>query len=133
MITTIDITDNVPVNLNLVAGVDFSHTFSLRNYDKTPRDISRGVISGAMAKHKTSIIAYLSTSENKVYNIVKFDASVSSGVRGEFTIYLNGSKTTGLLEGKYMYDVTMVNIDGSTEKLVDGLIFVDNSISSLHK
>lgn len=133
MITQVDITDNVPVNLTMVAGVDFSHTFSLRNYDKTPRDISRNAVAGAMAKHKTSIIAYLSTSTEKVWNSIHFDAVVSSGVNGEFSIFLSADKTSGILEGKYMYDVTMTNPDGTIEKLVDGLMFVDNSISSFHK
>ena len=133
MITQVDITDNVPVNLNMTAGVDFSHTFSLRNYDKTPRDISRNVVAAAMAKHKTSIIAYLSTSEAKVWNMIQLDAVVSSGVNGEFSIFLSSDKSSGILEGKYMYDVTMTNPDGTIEKLVDGLIFVDNSISSIHK
>ena len=133
MITQVDITDNVPVNLTMAAGVDFSHTFSLRNYDKTPRDISRNAVAGAMAKHKTSIIAYLSTSTEKVWNSIHFDAVVSSGVNGEFSIFLPADKTSGILEGKYMYDVTMTNPDGTIEKLVDGLMFVDNSISSFHK
>ena len=133
MITTIDPTDNVPVNLTMTAGVDFSHTFRLRNYDKTPRDITRCVLSAALAKHKTSIIAYLSTSEDKIYNYVKLNTAVSSGVNGEYTISLPAPDTTGLYEGKYMYDVTMVNPDGSIEKLVDGLIFVDNSVSAFHK
>ncbi len=86
-----------------------------------------------MAKHKTSIIAYLSTSTEKVWNSIHFDAVVSSGVNGEFSIFLPADKTSGILEGKYMYDVTMTNPDGTIEKLVDGLMFVDNSISSFHK
>jgi hypothetical protein len=133
MTTQVDITDNVPVNLTLVAGVDFSHTFSLRNYDKTPRDISRNTVAGAMAKHKVAIVAYLSTSTDRVWNVVQFDAVVSSGVNGEFSIFLPAERTSRILEGKYMYDVTMKNPDGTIEKLVDGLIFVDNSISSFHK
>jgi len=133
MITQVDITDNVPFNLTMVAGVDFSHTFSLRNYDKTPRDISRNTVAGAMAKHKVAIVAYLSTSTDRVWNVVHFDAVISSGVNGEFSIFLPAEKSSRILESKYMYDVTMKNPDGTIEKLVDGLIFVDNSISSIHK
>lgn len=126
------IIDQVPVHLFLDAGTDFSKSFYLTNYDKSPRDISGGVVTARMAKHPTAIVAHLTTSEDIVPNFIELDASVVDGAGGHYSIGLSADRSLPLREGKYVYSVVM-KLDGKTEKLMDGLIFVDVAFASFHK
>ena len=123
------ILDNVPVNLFVDAGTDFSRSFYLTNYDKSPRDITGGTVSARMAQHPTALIAHLSTSEEVVPNFINLNASVVDGAGGHYSISIPADESGKLREGKYSYSVVM-ELDGKTEKLVDGLIFVDVAFAS---
>ena len=123
------ILDNVPVNLFIDAGTDFNRIFTLRNYDKSPRDITGGVIKARMAPHPSAIIAHLSTSEEVVPNNIDLEGTVVDGEGGTYSLGIPADTSRGLTEGKYVYNVVM-ELDGKTEKLVDGLIFVDLSFAS---
>jgi len=125
------ILDNVPVNLTMSAGVDFSHTYYLTNYDKSPRNIEGCEVSAYMAKHPGALTAHLSTSTEPVYNMIKLDATIVDGAGGEYSISLPSTGTKQIYEGKYVYNVVMTNPDGSSEKLVDGLIIVGMSFAAL--
>jgi len=125
------ILNNVPVNLTMSAGVDFSHTYYLANYDKSPRNIEGCEVAAYMAKHPGALVAHLSTSTEPVYNMIKLDASVIDGPGGEYSISLPSTGTTQVSEGKYVYNVVITNPDGSSEKLVDGLIIVGVSFAAL--
>lgn len=126
------ILDNVPVNLYIDGGTDFSRSFNLTNYDKTPRDITDGVITARMARHPSAIIAHLSTSEEVVPNFIDLDASVVDGEGGVYSIGVPATTSGGLQEGKYVYSVVM-ELNGKKEKLIDGLIFVDPACASYSK
>ena len=118
------------VNIAINAGCDFRQEFSLAEADKTPLDITGGKFIGALAKHPNAIIAYLSTSEEPVYNIVPFTTSVVDGVGGVYSIGLTAAQTCLLEEGKYVYNVVM-NTGGVITEVVSGLAFVQTSLAGV--
>lgn len=118
------------VNININAGSDFSQTFYLTNPDKTPQDLTGCKIYGQLAKHSKAIIAHESTSDNPVYAAIPFEGSVTNGTGGEYTLSLPNSVTNTLNEGKYVYSVIVQDVNGTKNKVMNGLAFVDFSFGN---
>ena len=115
------------VNININAGADFKQEFFVTGPDKSPTDITGCKFHGRLGKHSKPLIAHLSTSDNPVYNFVKFDTAVSNGNGGGYTISLSSEQTSTLEEGKYFYQVVLEDVNGESSKVMSGLAFVDFS------
>lgn len=113
------------VHININAGADFKQEFFVTGPDKSPTDITGCKFYGSLGKHSKPLIAHLSTSDEPVYNFVKFGASVSNGIDGSYTLSLSSSQTSLLEEGKYYYSVILEDINGDKSKIMSGLAFVD--------
>ena len=118
------------VNIAINAGCDFRQEFTLAEADRTPLDITGATFVGGLAKHPNAQIAYLSTSEEPVYNIVQFTTGVVDGGKGVYFISLTADQTCKLQEGKYVYNVVR-NSGGFITEVVSGLAFVETSLAGV--
>ena len=119
------------VNIQVTAGCDFRQEFTLTNPDLTPKVITGATFKGGMSKHAVSLNAVESTSAEPVYNIVPFTTSVVSGEGGVYSIGLTAAQTQVLEEGKYVYNVVLVDVNGFTTEVISGLVFVEKGFASL--
>tara|TARA_A100001015_G_scaffold29806_1_gene33220 strand:- start:7277 stop:7657 length:381 start_codon:yes stop_codon:yes gene_type:complete len=119
------------VNISISAGADFQQEFVVTNPDFTPIDITGFTFLAKLAKHPTAIDAAVSTSGVPVYDFVSFDTSVVDGKAGKYAITMGAAKTSLLEEGKYLYNVVLVNNNGEKSPAVNGLVFVDVAFGAL--
>jgi len=119
------------VNIQISAGVTFSQTFTLANPDGSLMDITGFSFTAMMAKHEGAVNAVTSTSDSPMYKYIPFEAIVLDGTGGIYRIGMEANQTTILAEGKYVYNVTMVDAQGLTRDVVGGLAFVSKSFSSV--
>lgn len=112
------------VNLTISAGLSFRQEFSLANPDKSPVNLTGASFTGALSKNERSINADLSTTAVPVYERIYFECEVVNPAAGVYCIKLTPEQTNKLLEGKYMYNVVMKNVNGELLPAVSGLAFV---------
>ena len=122
---------NYQVNIAITAGCDFAEEFYLASPDKSPLDITGCKFTAALQKHPGAYNAITTTSESVDYVGIPLNTRVSSGVGGAYVISLPKEDTLQLEEGKYVYTVTMTDVNGNTQEVVSGLAFVHLAISSL--
>jgi hypothetical protein len=113
------------VNLTISAGCSFRQEFTLANPDKTPVNLTGASFTGALSKYERSINAVLSTADAPVFDRTYFECEVVNTDLGVYCIKLTAAQTVKLLEGKYVYNVVMRNVNGETMPTVSGLAFVD--------
>ena len=113
------------VNINITVGTDFNQVFYLTNSDQSPMNITGHKFYANLGKHSGAIDAVLSTSQKPVFKYRSFETAVLDGVGGIFQIKMSRMQTKGLKEGKYVYDVAMVDANGQVSNAVMGLAFVD--------
>ena len=117
------------VNINISSGTTFNQEFFLTNPDKSPTNITGYKISAKMAKHATSMNAVKSTRDNPVYNYIPFVSTVTDGVGGKYSLYMNAKQTAKLSEGKYVYSVVAQDLNGHKSEVVNGLVFSNYRMS----
>lgn len=107
------------INLYIDQGTDFYTTLQLFSADDTDYIITSGIEFYCSVK--------------RLYSSVKlFDADVSiiSGdPENDVSLYISADKTENLKTGKYQYDVLMKKNDGSVEKILEGLLFIVETIT----
>lgn len=121
------------VNLQVSAGHDFAQEFYLSNPDRSFMNITGCKFSGNIQKHPGAIIAREtelcgitgSPVDNYVYNFIPMEISVSNGVKGVYRVSIPGSSTLHVNQGKYVYSVTMTDVNGTSNQVLNGLVFID--------
>lgn len=121
------------VNLHVSAGHDFAQEFYLANPDRSYMNITGCKFSGQIQKHPGAIIAREtelcgltgSPVDNYVYNYIPMEISVANGIKGVYTIRIPGSNTLHIPQGKYVYSVTMTDVNGTSSQVLNGLVFID--------
>ena len=119
------------VNIQITSGCDFRQEFTLANPDLTAKNITGATFKAGLAKHAVSIDALLSTRDEPVYKIVPFTTTVVDGGKGVYSIALTADQTNKLQEGKYVYNVVLVDVNGYKSEVVTGLAFVEKGFASL--
>ena len=94
-------------------------------------DITGFSFTAMMAKHECAVNAVTSTSDTPIYKYIPFEVIVIDGTGGVYRIGMESTQTANLEEGKYVYNVTMVDAQGLTRDVVGGLAFVSKSFSSV--
>ena len=115
------------VNITISAGCSFRQEFTLTNPDRSPVNLTGSSFTGALSKYERALNADLSTSEVPVFERIYFNCEIVNAELGVYCIKLTAEQTTKLLEGKYLYNVVMRNVNGETFPTVQGLAFVDIS------
>ena len=113
------------VNLTISAGLSFRQEFNMANADKSPVNLTGASFTGALSKYERAINADLSTTEVPVYERIYFECEVVNPLTGAYCIKLTPAQTSKLVEGKYVYNVVMRNVNGELLPAVQGLVFVD--------
>ena len=113
------------VNITISAGVDFAQQFTIQNPDGSPVNLDGCKFFANLAKHPTAIDAAVSTSGNKVYAYVPFDAAVFNADLGVYELRMSAERTSLLEEGKYVYNVVMQDTTGDKTSVLGGLSFVE--------
>ena len=113
-------------NLEMRAGCDFYQEFYLTNPDLSPMDITDVTFHGTLQKHPGAVDA---NSENSDPAYIKFTTEVVDATGGIYAIKLDRSSSIDLDEGKYVYDVVMVDSDSRFIPANSGLVFVDKSFA----
>lgn len=101
----------------------------MTNPDKTPVNLVGATFSANLAKHSMSQDALVEN--GPVYKFTPFDASVVDASNGSYSITLTPDQTSLLEEGKYVYSVSMTNVNGVVIETISGLAFVDNAFGNL--
>ena len=119
------------VNISISAGADFTQQFSVAQPDRSPVDITGFQFLAKLAKHPTAIDAMVTTSGEPAYKYISFDTAIENGQLGLYSISMSADKTSLLEEGKYLYNVVLVNNSGEKSPAVGGLAFVDVAFGAL--
>jgi len=119
------------VNIQITSGCDFRQEYTLGNPDLSPKVITGATFKAALGKHPEAIKAYLSTSEEPVYNFIPFTTSVVDGTGGIYSIALTATQTSKLHEGKYVYNVVLEDVNGTITEVISGLAFVEKAFATL--
>ena len=119
------------VNIAISAGADFAEEFYLASPDKAPLNITGCKFIGALQKHPGAYNAITTTSEETDYVGIPFATTVSDGVGGVYRVSLPKSVTSTLEEGKYVYSVSMTDVNGVSQEVVSGLAFVSVAFAGL--
>ena len=117
------------VNITISRGNDFSQVFFLTNPDQTPVDLTGATFSANLAKHSISQDAL--AENGPVYKFIPFSTSVVEADKGSYAISLTPEQTGDLVEGKYVYSVSMMNVNGVITETISGLAFVDSAFGNL--
>ena len=112
------------VNITIAAGCSFRQEFTLTNPDRSPVNLTGSSFTGALSKYERALNADLSTSAEPVFERIYFNCEIVNAEKGVYCIKLTAEQTTKLLEGKYLYNVVMRNINGELIPAVSGLAFV---------
>ena len=110
------------VNLQLQTGADFYQEFYLRNDDMSPIDLTGITFHGTMQKHSRSVDAN-SEHSDRVYT--KFGTQIVDAANGTYAITLGRADTVNLEEGKYVYDIMMIDAQSHFTPVASGLMFID--------
>jgi len=121
------------VNLHISAGNDFAQEFYLANPDRSYMNITGCKFTGQIQKHPGAIyarhteLAGLTGSpvDNYVYNYIPMNISVANGVKGIYRIDVPGECTLHMPQGKYVYSVSMTDVNGTKTQCLNGLVFID--------
>lgn len=119
------------VNIAISAGADFAEEFYLTSADKSPLNITGCKFIGALQKHPGAYNAITTTSESTEYVGIPFSTTVADGVGGVYRVSLPKYVTSTLEEGKYVYSVSMTDVNGVSQEVVSGLAFVSVAFAGL--
>ena len=113
------------VNIHIDAGTTFVQEFHITNPDRSPRNITGFKFNATASKHPRSIDATRTKTGSPVYKLLPFSTRIVNGEQGIMSIAMTKNITERLTEGKYVYNVTMKDINGNSSVVVSGLCFVD--------
>lgn len=113
------------VNIHIDAGLPFTQEYYITNPDRSPRNITGFKFLGSVSKHPTSIDATKAKRGGPVYKMLPFRTRVVDGQKGIMSISMSKDITVRMAEGKYVYSISMKDINGSSSVAVSGLCFVN--------
>jgi hypothetical protein len=102
------------VNLLMLQGTDFEATFEVLGDDGLPLDLTTYTGRAQMRKHHYSTVYH-------AFNVVTFDGGV--------TISMNATTTSAITEGRYVYDVELVDPQLAVTRPIKGQVKVDPEVS----
>ena len=113
------------VNIHIDAGLPFTQEYYITNPDRSPRDITGFKFLGSASKHPTSIDATKASRGAPAYKMLPFTTRVVDGKKGIMSISMPKEYTVRMAEGKYVYTITMKDVNGHSSTAVSGLCFVN--------
>jgi hypothetical protein len=108
----------IPLNLTIEQGVDYDVTFTVRNKDKSPLNLLGYSAESKIRKHYSSTTSY------------PFTITFVDRANGRLALSMSDSLTSTLSEGRYVYDVIIINNStGVKKRVVMGSVLVSPGVS----
>jgi len=104
-------------NLTIQQGASFAFEFTLSNADGSPRDLTDIEIASKMRK------AYASP------NATTFTVHTPSPEEGTIKLTLTREETLAIREGRYVYDVVVLDLDGEDVRVLEGIVSVTPGVT----
>ena len=105
------------VNLVLEQGVDFQATFTIRNSNQTPLNLTGYTGISSIRKHPSSSTAYPLT------------VSFSDRLNGKVTVSMGRTDTGRIEGGRYVYDLVLISPNSYYTRPVEGNVLVTPGVS----
>ena len=105
------------VNLVLEQGVDFQATFTIRNTNNAPLNLTGYTGVSSIRKHPTSSTAYPLT------------LSFVDRLNGKIAVSMGFTATDSIEGGRYVYDVILISPNSYRTRAVQGNVLVTPGVS----
>lgn len=105
------------VNLVLEQGVDFQATFTIRNQNNTPLNLTGYTGISSIKKHPESSTSYPLT------------ISFPDRLNGRVQVSMGYTNTSAIEGGRYVYDVILISPNAYRSRAVQGNILVTPGVS----
>jgi hypothetical protein len=105
------------VNLVLEQGVDFQATFTIRNTNNAPLNLTGYTGISSIRKHPTSSTAYPLT------------LSFVDRLNGKISVSMGFTATDAIEGGRYVYDVILISPNSYRTRAVQGNVLVTPGVS----
>jgi hypothetical protein len=105
------------VNLVLEQGVDFQATFTIRNQNNSPLNLTGYTGISSIRKHPTSTNAYPLT------------LSFTDRLNGKITVSMGYTASDSIEGGRYVYDVILISPNSYRTRAVQGNVLVTPGVS----
>jgi hypothetical protein len=105
------------VNLVLEQGVDFQATFTIRNTNNAPLNLTGYTGISSIRKHPTSSTAYPLT------------LSFVDRINGKIAVSMGYTATDAIEGGRYVYDVILISPNSYRTRAVQGNVLVTPGVS----
>jgi len=105
------------VNLILEQGVDFQATFTIRNTNNAPLNLTGYTGISSIRKHPTSSTAYPLT------------LSFTDRLNGKIAVSMGYTATDAIEGGRYVYDVILISPNSYRTRAVQGNVLVTPGVS----
>jgi len=105
------------VNLVLEQGVDFQATFTIRNTNNAPLNLTGYTGISSIRKHPTSSTAYPLT------------LSFVDRLNGKIAVSMGYTATDAIEGGRYVYDIILISPNSYRTRAVQGNVLVTPGVS----
>jgi len=105
------------VNLVLEQGVDFQATFTIRNTNNAPLNLTGYTGISSIRKHPTSSTSYPLT------------LSFPDRINGKIAVSMGYTATDAIEGGRYVYDVILISPNSYRTRAVQGNVLVTPGVS----
>jgi len=105
------------VNLVLEQGVDFQATFTIRNTNNAPLNLTGYTGISSIRKHPTSSTSYPLT------------LSFPDRINGKIVVSMGFTATDSIEGGRYVYDVILISPNSYRTRAVQGNVLVTPGVS----
>jgi hypothetical protein len=105
------------VNLVLEQGVDFQATFTIRNVNNSPLNLTGYTGIASIRKHPSSSTVYPLT------------LSFADRIGGKITVSMGYTATDAIEGGRYVYDVILISPNSYRTRAVQGNVLVTPGVS----
>ena len=104
-------------NIYIDQGSDFSAIVTLNNQDGTPINLTSATVASQFRKSYRS-----STATN--FTVAIYNASL-----GQIRMQLSATASSGVIAGRYLYDVEVVFPTGEKKRALEGIVVINPEIT----
>jgi hypothetical protein len=105
----------IPITIH--TGADFTTTFTFTDQNNKPIDISQNVVCAEIRKF------------DETENSLAFTANYDNASQGKIILTLTDDETITLKQGRYYYDILLLESTGNVLKIVNGYAIVTKSVT----
>ena len=104
------------INITILQGADFSESFLSQESDSSATDLTGYTAYSQLKKHSSASSSF------------PFTVGITSSI-GEVKISMNGTTTSSIEPGRYVYDVIVSDTVGEVTRVVEGSVLVRQGVT----